>query len=147
MINDFVNPVHILLIEDNPGDIRLAQEALKEGKVRNTLTVIQDGEEALDFLFHRGEHAAAARPDLVLLDLNLPKISGREILAQMKTDDSLKTIPVVVLTASEAEEDIIKCYGNHANCYITKPLDFSRFVQITKAIEEFWLTIVKLPPK
>lgn len=147
MINDFVNPVHILLIEDNPGDIRLAQEALKEGKVRNTLTVIQDGEEALDFLFHRGEHAAAPRPDLVLLDLNLPKISGREILAQMKTDDSLKTIPVVVLTASEAEEDIIKCYGNHANCYITKPLDFSRFVQITKAIEEFWLTIVKLPPK
>lgn len=147
MINDFVNPVHILLIEDNPGDIRLAQEALKEGKVRNSLTVIQDGEEALDFLFHRGEHAAAPRPDLVLLDLNLPKISGREILAQMKTDDSLKTIPVVVLTASEAEEDIIKCYGNHANCYITKPLDFSRFVQITKAIEEFWLTIVKLPPK
>ncbi len=139
--------VDILLVEDNPGDVRLAQEALKESKVRNRLYVVEDGVEAMAFLHRQGKYADAPRPDLVLLDLNLPRKSGREVLAEIKTDDSLKRIPVVVLTVSRAEEDVIKCYDYHANCYITKPLDFNQFMEVTKSIDEFWLTIVRLPNK
>lgn len=139
--------IDILLVEDNPGDVRLAQEALKESKVRNKLYVVEDGVEAMAFLRRQGEYAGAPHPDLILLDLNLPRKSGREVLAEVKTDDDLKHIPIVVLTVSRAEEDVLKCYNHHANCYITKPLDFSQFMEVTKSIEEFWLTIVRLPPK
>ncbi len=139
--------IDILLVEDNPGDVRLAQEALKESKVRNKLFVVEDGVEAMAFLRRQGRYADVPRPDLIFLDLNLPRKSGREVLADIKTDESLKRIPVVVLTVSRAEEDVIKCYNHHANCYITKPLDFNQFMEVTKTIEEFWLTIVKLPPK
>jgi chemotaxis family two-component system response regulator Rcp1 len=139
--------IDILLVEDNPGDVRLAQEALKESKIRNKLFVVEDGVEAMAFLHRQGKYADVPRPDLVLLDLNLPRKNGREVLAEIKTDDNLKRIPVVVMTVSIAEEDITKCYDHHANCYITKPLDFHQFMEVTKSIEEFWLTIVKLPPK
>ncbi len=139
--------IDILLVEDNPGDVRLAKEALKESKVKNKLFVVEDGVEAMAFLRQQGEYAGAPRPDLILLDLNLPRKSGREVLAEVKTDESLKRIPVVVLTVSRAEEDILKCYNHHANCYITKPLNFDQFMEVTKSIEDFWLTIVKLPPK
>ena len=137
----------ILLVEDNPGDVRLAQEALKESKVKNKLYVVEDGVEALAFLRRQDKYAGVPRPDLILLDLNLPRKSGREVLAEIKTDENLKRIPVVVLTVSKAEEDIVKCYDHHANCYITKPLDFNQFMEVTKSIDEFWLAIVKLPPK
>ena len=147
-MNDlFGKPIDILLVEDNPGDIRLAQEALKESKIKNRLFVVEDGEEAMAFLRREGRYAEVPRPDLMLLDLNLPRKSGREVLSEVKSDADLKRIPVVVLTVSKAEEDILKCYNNYANCYITKPLDFSQFMEITKSIEEFWLTIVRLPPK
>jgi len=139
--------VDILLVEDNPGDVRLAQEALKESKVRNKLFVVEDGVEAMEFLHRQGKYTGVSRPDLIFLDLNLPRKSGREVLAEIKTDENLKRIPVVVLTVSKAEEDIVRCYDQHANCYITKPLDFNQFMEVTKCIEEFWLTIVKLPPK
>ena len=139
--------IDILLVEDNPGDVRLAQEALKESKIRNKLFIVDDGVEAMTFLRKQGKYVNAPRPDLILLDLNLPRKSGREVLTEVKTDESLKRIPVVVLTVSKAEEDVIKCYDDHANCYITKPLDFNQFMEVTKSIEEFWLTIVKLPPK
>lgn len=139
--------IDILLVEDNPGDVRLAQEALKESKVRNKLFIVEDGVEAMAFLHQQGKYKDVPRPDLILLDLNLPKKSGREVLAEVKTDENLKRIPVVVLTVSKAEEDIIKCYDHHANCYITKPLDFNQFIEVTKSIEDFWLTIVRLPPK
>ncbi len=139
--------IDILLVEDNPGDVRLAQEALKESKVRNKLFVVEDGVEAMAFLCQQGEYASVPRPDLVLLDLNLPRKSGREVLTELKTDENLKKIPVVVLTVSRAEEDIARCYDHHANCYITKPLDFTQFMEVTRTINEFWLTIVRLPPK
>ena len=139
-------PVEILLVEDNPGDVRLMQESFKESKVRNTLHVVRDGVEALAFLRGGGEYADAPRPDLVLLDLNLPKKDGREVLAEIKEDPDLKRIPVVVLTISKAEEDILKSYNLHANCYITKPIDLEQFLGVVKAIDEFWFTIVKLPP-
>jgi chemotaxis family two-component system response regulator Rcp1 len=139
--------IDILLVEDNPGDVRLAQEALKESKVRNKLFVVEDGVEAMAFLHREGKYADSPRPDLILLDLNLPRKSGREVLAEVKTNEDFKRIPVVVLTVSRAEEDIIRCYNHHANCYITKPLDFNQFMEVTKSIEEFWLNIVKLPPK
>jgi len=139
--------IDILLVEDNPGDVRLAQEALKESKVRNKLYVVDDGVEAMDFLRKQGKYAGSPRPDLILLDLNLPRKSGREVLAEVKTDEDLRRIPIVVLTVSRAEEDVIKCYNHHANCYITKPLDFNQFMEVTKAIDDFWLTIVRLPPK
>jgi len=139
--------IDILLVEDNPGDVRLAQEALKESKIRNKLHIVEDGVEALAFLHQQGEYAHAPRPDLVLLDLNLPRKSGREVLADIKADEHLKRIPVVILTVSKADEDILQCYNNYANCYVTKPLDFNQFMEITKSIEDFWLTIVNLPPK
>lgn len=139
-------PIEILLVEDNPGDVRLTREALKEGKVRNVLSVVQDGVEALAFLNREGAYATAARPDLILLDLNLPKKGGQEVLAEIKESPSLRAIPVVVLTTSSAEQDILRTYNLHANCYITKPLDMDQFISVVKSIEDFWLTVVKLPP-
>jgi two-component system, chemotaxis family, response regulator Rcp1 len=138
-------PIIIFLVEDNPGDIRLTREALREGKVANTLIVASDGVEALAFLRGEGKHADAPRPDLILLDLNLPRKDGREVLAEIKADPNLKRIPVVVLTTSRLEEDIIKTYDLHANCYITKPVDFDKFVSVVRTIDEFWLTVVRLP--
>ena len=139
-------PIEILLVEDNSGDARLAMEALKDAKVRNNLRWVQDGVEALAFLRREGEHSTAPRPDLVLLDLNLPKKDGREVLADIKGDDNLKRIPVVILTISATEDDIMTSYNLHANCYITKPLGLDQFMKVVKSIESFWLTIVKLPP-
>ena len=138
--------IEILLVEDNPGDADLAREALQTGKVRNILHVVGDGEAAMAFLRRQGKYAAAPRPDLVLLDLNLPKKDGREVLAEVKADEDLKRIPVVILTTSKAEQDILKTYNLHANCYITKPIDLNQFIKVVQAIEEFWFTIVKLPP-
>lgn len=138
-------PVNILLVEDNPGDARLAQEALKENKVANSLHWVDDGVKALEFLHREGPYADAPRPDVILLDLNLPRKDGREVLAEIKDDPDLKRIPVVVLTVSQAEEDILRTYNLHANCYITKPLDLDRFLEVVQQVENFWLTIVKLP--
>ncbi len=140
-------PVDILLVEDNAGDVRLAQEALKESKITNHLYVAEDGVEAMAFLHREGRYSDAPRPDIILLDLNLPRKSGREVLVEVKADDSLKRIPVVVLTVSRAEEDIIRSYNDCANCYITKPLDFNQFMRVIRSIEDFWLTMVRLPPK
>ncbi|HKP51373.1 MAG TPA: response regulator [Chloroflexia bacterium] len=139
-------PIEILLVEDNAGDVRLAVEALKEGKVLNNLSVARDGVEAMAFLRREGEYAGAPRPDLILLDLNLPKKDGREVLAEIKSDDDLKRIPVVILTTSAAERDIVKSYDLYANCYITKPVDLNQFIEVVQSIEDFWLTLVKLPP-
>ena len=139
-------PIEILMVEDNPGDVRLTREALKGGKVSNEMHVVTDGVAALDFLYRRGAHADAPRPDLVLLDLNLPKKDGREVLSAMKSDPGLKAIPVVILTTSQAEEDVIRAYNLSCNCYVTKPVDFEQFTRIVQAIEQFWLTIVTLPP-
>jgi CheY-like chemotaxis protein len=141
-----VRPIEILLVEDSQGDADLARETLADSKVRNRLHVVGDGEEAMAFLRHTGKYVGGVHPDLVLLDLNLPKKSGREVLAEMKADAHLRRIPVVVLTVSIAEEDILKVYDLHANCYITKPIDLFQFIKVVKAIEDFWLTIVKLPP-
>ena len=138
-------PVEILLVEDNPADVRLTQEALKEGKVYNNLHWAKDGVEALDFLHRRGKHAGAPRPDIILLDLNLPKKDGREVLQDIKSDDKLKRIPVVILTTSKAEEDVLKTYNLHANCYVTKPVDLEQFIVVVKSIDMFWLTVVTLP--
>ena len=138
-------PVEILLVEDNPGDVRLTLEAFKEGKLRNRLHVARDGEEALAHLRREGAYTAASRPDLILLDLNLPKKDGREVLGEIKADPDLRRIPVVVLTTSKAEQDILKAYELHANCYITKPVDLDQFLRVVRAIEEFWLELVKLP--
>jgi two-component system, chemotaxis family, response regulator Rcp1 len=138
-------PIEILLVEDNPGDARLTEEALKEGKVRNNLHHVCDGVEAMHFLERRGEYKEKPRPDLVLLDLNLPRKDGREVLADMRKNPELKTIPVVVLTTSEAEQDVVRTYELCANCYITKPVDLEKFITIVRSIEDFWLTIVRLP--
>lgn len=138
-------PIEILLVEDNPGDVRLTQEILKEGKVNNNLSVASDGIEALAFLYRQGNYQSAPRPDLILLDLNLPRKDGREVLTDIKQDESLRRIPVVILTTSQAEEDILKTYELHGNCYITKPVDLEQFIRVVKSIEDFWLTIVKLP--
>ena len=138
-------PIEILLVEDNIGDARLAKEALKESKIKNDLQIVCDGIDAMDFLHGKGKFLNAPRPDLILLDLNLPKKDGREVLAEIKNDIDLKRIPVVILTISKAEEDILKTYNLHANCYITKPLDLDQFMKVVKSIEDFWLTIVKLP--
>jgi CheY-like chemotaxis protein len=138
-------PIEILLVEDNPGDVRLTQEILRDGKVRNNMSVAKDGVDAVSFLRRTGEYAGAPRPDIILLDLNLPKKDGREVLAEIKADPNLKHIPVVVLTTSSAEQDIIKSYDLHTNCYITKPVDLDQFIRVIRSIENFWLTIVKLP--
>jgi chemotaxis family two-component system response regulator Rcp1 len=140
-------PIEILMVEDNPGDVRLTVEALKEGKVRNNLHTVEDGVEAMAFLRRKGRYAEAVRPDLILLDLNLPKKNGREVLAEIKEDPDLKRIPVVILTVSQAEQDIVKSYNLHANCYVTKPVDLDQFLEMVKSIENFWLTVVMLPPR
>lgn len=140
-------PIEILLVEDNPGDVRLTVEGLNEGKVRNNLHVAKDGVEALAFLRKEGDYSDAVRPDLILLDLNLPRKDGREVLADIKADPDLKTIPVVVLTTSRAEQDILHSYQLQANCYITKPVDLEQFIHVVKTIEDFWLTVVTLPHK
>jgi chemotaxis family two-component system response regulator Rcp1 len=139
-------PIQILLVEDNPGDVRLAVEALRGAKVRNQLHVVQDGVEAMSFLRQVGQYVGFPRPDLVLLDLNLPRKDGREVLAEIKQDADLKRIPVVILTSSAAEQDILHAYNLHANCYITKPLDLDQFLKVIRTIEDFWLMVVRLPP-
>lgn len=139
-------PVEILLVEDNPGDARLAQEALKEDKIKNALHSVADGVEAMAFLRQEGKYTGAPRPDLILLDLNLPKKDGREVLAEIKSDENLKRIPVVVLTVSQAETDILKSYNLNANCFITKPVSLEEFIKVVQAIEHFWFTVVTLPP-
>jgi two-component system, chemotaxis family, response regulator Rcp1 len=138
-------PIEVLLIEDSEADARLTIEALKEAKVQNRLWVVEDGVEAMAFLRKEGKFSDAPRPDLVLLDLNLPRKDGRQVLQEVKSDPALRKIPVVVLTISKAEEDVLKAYDLHANCYITKPVDFNRFMDVVRAIEGFWLTVVKLP--
>jgi len=138
-------PIEILLVEDNAGDVRLTREALKEGKMLNNLQVAGDGVEALAYLKQTGKYAKAVRPDIILLDLNLPRKDGRELLADIKTDPNLRQIPVVILTTSKAEEDILKTYDLHANCYITKPVDLDQFMTVVKSVEDFWFTIVRLP--
>ncbi len=145
MMNLPKKEIRILLVEDNPGDVRLTKEALKESKLINDLVVVGDGVEAMNYLKKGGSHAFTDLPDLILLDLNLPKKDGREVLAEIKADENLKKIPVVVLTISKSEEDILKSYNLHANCYITKPIDFGQFIKVVRSIEDFWFTIVKLP--
>ncbi len=137
----------ILLVEDNPGDVRLIQEALQDGKLLNRIVTVSDGQKALAYLRKQGSYAQATRPDLILLDLNIPRKDGREVLAEIKADPHLRSIPVVIVTSSQAEEDILRSYNTHANCYVAKPVDLEKFVAVVKAIEEFWVTIVKLPPK
>ena len=139
-------PVEILLVEDNPGDVRLTKEALKEGKVYNNLHWAKDGVEAMEFLRRQGKHANAPRPDIILLDLNLPKKDGREVLVEIKRDNELRLIPVVVLTTSKAEEDVLKSYELNANCYVTKPVDLDQFIRVVQSRDGFWLTVVTLPP-
>lgn len=139
------DPIVILLVEDNAGDARLAMEALRDSKIKNSMHHVSDGEEAMAFLRRQGRYMDAPKPDLVLLDLNLPRKDGREVLAEIKADEDLKRIPVVVLTVSSDDEDVFRAYGLHANCFITKPLDFHQFVKVVRSIEDFWLSIVKLP--
>jgi CheY-like chemotaxis protein len=140
-----IEPINILLVEDNPGDVRLTIEALREGKVHNHLSVARDGVEALAFLRQEAPFADAPRPDVILLDLNLPKKDGREVLAEIKADEQFRRIPVVVLTTSKAEEDILRSYALHANCYVTKPVDLEQFITVVRSIEDFWFSIVRLP--
>lgn len=140
-----VEPIVILMVEDNPADARLAEEALKDSKIYNRLFRAWDGAEAMDFLHRRGQFASAPRPDIVFLDLNLPRKDGRQVLAEMKQDPDLKRIPVVILTSSDAEQDILRSYELHANCYVTKPVDLDKFTHLVRVIEDFWLSIVKLP--
>ncbi len=139
--------MQILLVEDNPGDIRLTQEALKEGSIKNVLNVVKDGVEALDYLKKKGKFMNNPTPDIILLDLNLPRKDGREVLAEIKADEYLKLIPVIILTTSDADQDIIRSYKLHANCFITKPVDLDQFIFIIRQIETFWFTVVKLPIK
>ena len=140
-------PVEILLVEDNDGDVGLVEEVLEEAKIRNVIHVVSDGEEAILFLNGEGKFSGSPRPDIILLDLNLPKKDGREVLKEIKENDSLKNIPIVILTTSGAEKDILKSYDLHANAYITKPLDFDQFIMVIKSIANFWIEIVKLPTK
>ncbi len=141
-----LRPIDILLIEDSPADVRLTREALKEARVLNALHVVQDGIAALAFLRKQGQYAGSPRPDLILLDLNLPKKDGREVLAEIKQDEDLKRIPVVVLTTSRAEEDVVRSYNLHANAYVAKPVDLAQFLHVIRSLEEFWLAVVTLPP-
>jgi CheY-like chemotaxis protein len=140
-------PIEVLLVEDDPGDVLMTQEAFEEHKVRNNLAVVNDGTEAIAYLRREGQYADAARPDLVLLDLNLPRRDGREVLAEIKSDPDLRQIPVVVLTTSQADEDIVRSYQLHANAYVTKPVDFDRFIAVVRQIDEFFVSVVKLPPR
>ena len=140
-------PIRILMVEDNPADVRLTVEALKDGKMENPLDVVKDGVEALAYLRQQGEYAGKPLPDLILLDLNLPRMDGREVLAAIKADERLRLIPVVVLTTSKAEQDILRSYHLHANCFITKPVDFEKFAEVVKVIDSFWLSVVTLPKR
>ena len=140
-----MKPIEILLVEDNPGDARLTTDAFKEGRIINNMHVVKDGQEAMDYLNHQGAHAGSVRPDIVLLDLNLPKKSGLEVLKEIKADPQLKTIPVVILTTSASDKDILSAYENYVNCYIRKPVDFNDFIVVVTKIEDFWLSIV--PPQ
>lgn len=144
-MQDIGKPIEILMVEDSPGDVRLAREALKDGKVGNRLNVVSDGEEALEYLRNRGKFAGVPRPDLILLDLNLPRKDGREVLAEIKSDPELASIPVVVLTTSKAEEDVARSYELHANCFITKPVELESFIKVIRSIQDFWLVIARLP--
>ncbi len=144
-LKDTGRSAEFLLVEDNPGDVRLTREALLESKVRNNLSVAEDGEEALKFLRRESPYGNAPRPDIILLDLNLPKKDGREVLSEIKSDPALRRIPVVVITSSEAEQDILQTYDLHVNCYVTKPVDLDQFIKVVRSIEDFWLTIVRLP--
>ena len=146
-MNRNVNVIEVLLVEDDPGDVVLIREAFEHNKVYNALHVVSDGVQALAFLRREGEHADAPRPDLVLLDLNLPRKDGREVLAEVKSDPDLRTIPIVVLTTSEAEEDIVRSYDLHANAYVTKPVDFDRFIEVVRQIDDFFVSVVKPPPR
>lgn len=143
--NESIRPIDILLVEDNPGDARLTEEALKEGKVLNNLYIARDGFEALKFLKREEPFADAPRPDIILLDLNMPRMDGRELLARIKNEPGLKRIPIVVLTTSKAEEDIIRSYDLHANCYVTKPVDLDQFIKVVQSVKDFWFTVVRLP--
>lgn len=147
MTTNALRPIQILLVEDSPSDADLTVEALREGKIQNQLSTVDDGMKALQFLRREGKYAESPKPDLIMLDLNLPRMDGREVLAVIKADAKLRTIPVVVMTTSQAEKDVLQAYQLNANCYITKPLDFSQFVNLVRNIESFWLTIVTLPPK
>ena len=140
-------PAQILLVEDNPGDVRLTEEAFKQGRIENDLHVVSDGDEALEFLYRRGEYADATRPDLILLDLNLPRKNGEDVLEELKADPELRSIPVIVLTSSRAEEDVIRSYELHANAYLTKPVDPDDFIETVRAFEKFWFSVVRLPPE
>ena len=140
-----IKPIEILLAEDNPGDARLTVEGFKDAKVKNNITIVEDGIEALAYLRHEGEHAKVQLPDLILLDLNMPKKDGREVLAEIKADERLRHIPVLVFTVSNAEKDILTAYNLQANAFITKPIDLDEFIAVVKSLEQFWLTIVKLP--
>jgi chemotaxis family two-component system response regulator Rcp1 len=139
-------PIEILLVEDNPGDVRLMMETLREGKIRNRISVAEDGVEALAFLRHEGKYGSVPRPDLILLDLSLPRKNGQEVLAEIKQDAELKRIPVCVITSSAAEKDILQAYENYVNCYLTKPVDLEQFIAVVRSVEDFWLSIVRLPP-
>ncbi len=145
MLAEAVRPIEVLLVEDDEGDVLMTREALDEGKVLNRLNVVGDGVEAIDYLRGAGGHAGATRPDLILLDLNLPKRDGRQVLAEVKEDPDLRRIPIVVLTTSEAEEDVLRSYDLHANAYVTKPVDFDRFVEVIRQIDEFFISVVRLP--
>lgn len=140
-----MKPIDILIVEDNAGDLRLIKDVLLESKVYNIINSVKDGEEALEYLFKNGRHKDKKTPDLIILDLNLPRKDGREVLAEIKADSLLKKIPVVIMTMSQSEEDILKAYNLHANCFVTKPIDLNQFIKVVKSIEDFWLTIVKLP--
>ena len=141
-----LRPIEVLLVEDDEGDILMTREALAEGKVINRLNVVNDGVEALAYLRRDGEYAEASRPDLILLDLNLPKMDGRQVLEEVKADDDLRRIPVIVLTTSAAEADVLRSYDNHANAYVTKPVDFVRFIEVVRQIDDFFISVVRLPP-
>ncbi len=147
MGNSILDPIDILIVEDNPGDARLIKEVLNDNKVFNSLYLVNDGVEAMSFLHNEGKYTGFPKPDLIILDLNLPKKDGREVLAEIKNDEDLSHIPVVIMTISQAEEDILKTYKLHANCYITKSIDLNEFIKVIKSIEDFWFSIVKLPPK
>jgi len=147
MENAFLNSIDILIVEDNIGDARLIKEVFNENKVFNSLHFVNDGVEAMDFLFARGKYKGVPKPDLIILDLNLPKKDGREVLAEIKSDNELKHIPVVIMTISQAEEDILKSYNLHANCFVTKPIDLDQLIKVIKSIENFWFSVVKLPTK
>ncbi|MEU3626504.1 two-component system response regulator [Amycolatopsis coloradensis] len=144
-MTESLEPIHILLVEDDPGDVLMTQEAFEHHKIRNTLSVVSDGEQALQFLRREAPYEDARRPGLILLDLNLPRKDGRQVLSEVKASPELRTIPVVVLTTSEAEEDILRSYDLHANAYVTKPVDFDRFIEVVRQIDNFFVTVVKLP--